>query len=263
MSLLRRFLGVLVFLLSTACFIGCIAGIAGIWLARQDLSDKTRRISARVEVGLERAAAANRGVGRALEKARDDVASVDKELIDFQGDEKNRRPPGVLRRFVWQEVGPRLNELGGRLATVSDAAVMVSSLLQSLQELSLSHTGRINPDRLERLTDRSSQLATSLQRLQAMVGDGDRAVADKEIAAATRDVDLVLRNCQTTVEEWQSDLDTAHAELPRYEAEILGWMTLVAIAVTIVCAWVALSQISLFAHALKWCRGKPTDGANT
>jgi hypothetical protein len=257
MSFLRRFLGFLVLLLSIICFIGCVAGIVGIWIARQDLSERTRKIASLVEVGLGRASAANQDVGRALEKARDDVAKVNQEIVRRDGDEKDRRPPGILRRLVWQEVGPKLNDLGGRLVISSDAAVMVSSLPQSLMDSRLTQTGRINPQTLERLTNRSSQLSASLQKLQAMVGDGDGAVADKEVTPAARDVDLLLRNCQTTVDEWQSDLDTARQELPYLEAEILGWITLVAIVATVVCSWVALSQISLFAHALKWCRGHP------
>jgi hypothetical protein len=263
MNLLRRLLGILVLLLSTACFIGCIAGIVGIWKARQDLSEKTRTISGRLEVGLERASAASRKVGRALEKAREDVAKVNQEFADFQKDEKIKRPPGALRRLVWQEVGPKLNELRGHLASSADAAVVVSSLLQSLQELRLRQTGRINPERLERLTDGSAQLSASVQKFQALVGDVDRGGVDKEIADGAREVDLVLRKCQTVVDEWQSDLDTARAELPHFEAEILGWMTVTAIVVTVVCAWVALSQISFFAHALKWCRGQATDRANS
>lgn len=74
MNLLRRLLGILVLLFSTACLIGCITAIVGIWKARQDLSEKTRTASGRLQVGLERASTANRNVGRALDKARDDVA---------------------------------------------------------------------------------------------------------------------------------------------------------------------------------------------
>ncbi len=254
MNLLRRLLGILVLLLSAVCFISCIAAIVGTWMAREDLAEKTRTIFGRLEVGVERASIVNRNVGQALEKARTNVAKVERERVDFQGDEKTKSPPGAVRRLAWQEVGPRLNELSGRLATSADAAVVVHSLLQSLQELPLSQTGQINPERLERLTDRSAQLSTSVQKLQVLVGDGDR-----EVAEGAREVDHVLQNCQTVVDEWQSDLDTAHAELPHFEAKIINWMTAMAIVVTAACVWVAVSQVSVFAHALNWCRGRATN----
>jgi hypothetical protein len=56
------------------------------------------------------------------------------------------------------------------------------------------------------------------------------------------------------VEDWQSDLDGAREELARVQAEALGWLTLGAVAVSALCAWVGVSQISLFAYAWGWCR---------
>jgi hypothetical protein len=253
MSLFRRFLGFLVLLLSAACFLGCVAGIVLIWEARQDVSDRTQKVVTRIEVGLERALAVTQDLGRALEKARTDVDRVNQGVAASHGDKKNRPPPNILRGLV-KQVAPGLNELGGRLAISSDAAVVVTSLLQSLQELPLSQTGRIDAERLQGLTRESSRLSASLQKLEALVGEGDGTVAE-ETATAGRDVDRVLRKCQTTVADWQSDLESARKELPLVEAEVPRWMTLLAIVVTAVCAWVALSQISLAAHALKWCRG--------
>ena len=52
------------------------------------------------------------------------------------------------------------------------------------------------------------------------------------------------------------DVDAARAELPRLKARILGWLTLLAVAVTVVCTWVGVSKISLFAHGWKWCFGR-------
>jgi len=65
---------------------------------------------------------------------------------------------------------------------------------------------------------------------------------------------VVLQKCQRAVDDWQSDLDGAQQELARIQAEAMGWLTLVAVAVSALCAWVGVSQISLFAHAWGWCR---------
>ena len=116
MHLLRRLLGILVLLLSTVCFIGCIAAIVGAWTARRDLAEKTRTVFGRLDVGLERASAANRNVGRALEKARADVAWFEKELDDFEKGETHR-PPGAARRLIWQELG------GAKLSSAPAAAL--------------------------------------------------------------------------------------------------------------------------------------------
>jgi hypothetical protein len=46
----------------------------------------------------------------------------------------------------------------------------------------------------------------------------------------------------------------AHEGLAYFEAHASGWLTLAMIAGTVLCAWVGVGQISLFAHAWKWFR---------
>jgi hypothetical protein len=256
MRLLLRCAGALVLLLSTVGLVCCVAGVVGVWMLRQTASEKVLNISARIDAGLQRVSLANENVRRALEKARADVAKVSKGSADLGGGaEKGRPATGTLRGLIQRQVGPEINELGGRLATCSDAAVAVTSLLQSFEELAPGQTGRIEPDKLERLADQASQLSAAVQRLQAVVGDEDKGAAEKEVVAAAGEVELVLRKCQATVDHWQSDLDAGPNEILRVKAEILRWLTLIAIAATVICVWVAMSQISLFAHALKWGRG--------
>src|SRR5581483_6993442 len=134
MSLLRRFLGTLVALLSTVGIICCLAGIVGIWMFHQGMSAKVKSITARLDGGLQRVSIANQNVQRALEQARASTGKVSKESTALgSSDEKSRRTGSALRKLVRQQVGPNINSLGVQLATFSDAAAAVSSLLQSFQ----------------------------------------------------------------------------------------------------------------------------------
>jgi hypothetical protein len=255
MSLLRRIVAVMVLLLSAAGALCCLAGGVGVWVFRQAASEKVNTIAARLDVGLQRASVANQNVRRALEKASADVGRASKESADLSGDKaKSRRAAGVLRRSLRQDVLPGVNDLGGRLATCSDAAVAVSSLLGSFQEPTPGQAGRIHPDKLDRLAGQASQVSAAMQRLQAAVGDGDKGATETEVVDASIEVAAVLQRCQQTVDDWQADLDAAREDLPRVKAEALGWLTLGAVAVSLLCAWVGVSQVSLFAHAWGWCR---------
>jgi hypothetical protein len=155
---------------------------------------------------------------------------------------------------IRQEAGPKINEVGARLDTFSDAAVAVSSLLESFQEFTLAETGRVKPEQLARLAGQAMQLSAALQKLQGFIGDGEGPAAEKDVIAAANKVELVLENCQAVVDDMNADLGAARPVLSRLEAKILGWMLLGAVAVTVVASWVAVSQVSLFAHGLKWCR---------
>jgi hypothetical protein len=256
MELLRRLGGAIVLLLSTVGIVSCLAGVVGAWVFRQEASERVQAASARIDVGLQRASAANQNVRRAVGKARADVAEVSTGSGDLgEGGEKGRRASRTLRTVIQKQVGPNIDDLGGRVATLSDAAVAVSSLLQSFQELPPGRTGRINPDQLERWGDEGQQLSAKLRRLEAVVGDGEKETGGREVADAASEVDLILLKCQAKADDWQTDLDGSREKLQHVKAEILGWLTLGAVAVTLLCVWVAAGQVSLFAHALPWCTG--------
>jgi hypothetical protein len=255
MRLLRRTAGVIVLLLSAVGIVCCLAGAVGVWVFRQAASERVNTLSARLDVGLQRASVANQNVRRALETAGADVGRVGKEPAGpGGGNAKSRLGREALRGFLGQVIGPEVNDVGGRLATLSDAAVAVSSLLGSFQELAPGQTGPLKPDKLASLAGQASQLSATVQRLQAVVGDGDKGATDKEVADASSEVAAVLQRCEQTVDDWQSDLDAARQDLPRVKAEALRWLTLGAVAVSVLCAWVGVSQVSLFAHAWGWCR---------
>jgi hypothetical protein len=262
MGLLRRLVAAVVLLLSTVGNVGCVAAILSIWMLSQGVSERVRRVTDKVDVGLQRASAANQNAQIAMEKARADVAHVDKESEDLgDGGKKSRRAARTIRALIQQQAGPSMDELGGRLSTLSDCAVAVSSLLESFQEVPLARASRVDSDQLKRRADEAQRLSSILRRLEETVGDGDSGTSRQEVAAAKSKVDLVLQKCQVTVDAWQSDLDGARDDLVHVKAKLLGWLTCAAIVVMVLCAWVGAGQISLFAHALRWCGGRGGKGS--
>ncbi len=255
MSLLRRFVGTLVALLSTVGIVCCVAGIVGIWMFHQSVSAKVENITARLDGGLQRVSIANQNLQRALEQARSSMGKVSKESTALgSGEEKNRRARSTLRNLVLQQVGPNINNLGVQLATFSDAAAAVSSLLGSFQELPLGKTSFTKFDKMEDWRVQTAQLADTLERLETVVGDGNKESSGQEIAAASSAVDLALQRCQQKVADWQSGIEAAREGLQFVKTGIFGWVTPAAIVVTLFCAWVAVGQISVFALALPWCK---------
>ncbi len=258
MVLLRRSVGALGLILSTVGVVCCAGGVIGIWMFFQDTSERVQKVFARLDVGLQRASAAVDNLQRAVGKARTDVAEAGRESVDLGQDRgKGRRVSRSLKTFIQQKVGPDVEDLGGRLATLSDAAVTVSSLLESLQELLPGRAGRrLEPGQLEHWGEEARQLSTGLRRLEAVVDEGGKETGGQQVAAATGEVDQALQRCQAKADAWQSDLDGVREEFQHVRAKVRGWVTLTAVAVTVLLVWVAAGQVSLFAHALRWLRGR-------
>jgi hypothetical protein len=255
MRLPRRFGGTLVLLLSAAGIIGCAGGIIAVWMCYPGVSEKVQTISARLDVGLQRVSAANQNVRRAIERARADVATVSKESADLGGGgEKGRRASRALRTVIQQQAAPNIDDLSGRLATLSDAAAAVSSLLASFQELPAGPRVRVEPDVLTRRAEEARQLSASLRRLEAALGDGEKGTSSREAAATTSEVDHVLEKCHVAVDRWRSDLDAAREDLARVKAQMVSGQMYVAVAMTVLLVWAAAGQVSLFGRALEWLR---------
>jgi hypothetical protein len=258
MAVLRRLVGALALVLSAVGTLCCVGAIVGVWAFRQKTIDRAEDALARLDVGLQRASAANQNVGRAVRKARADVAEVGKESAAVKkGGEKGRLATRTLKTLIKKKVGPGVEDLSGRLSTLSDAAVVVSSLLQSLQELPAGRIERVKPEQLQQWGEQAEQLSASLRRLEAVVADKGKKTGGQPVAAAAGQVDLVLQRCQETVDAWQSYLDDARGEVGQVRERLPGWLTLGAVAVTVLCGWVAAGQVSLFAHGLRWVRGHP------
>jgi hypothetical protein len=254
MRLLLRFGALMILLLSAVGIIGCASGIIGLWMFYPSVSDKAHTTLARLVVGLQRVSAANQNVRRAIERARADVATASKESADSGGGaEKGRRTSRALRTVI-QQAAPNIDDLGGRLATLSDAAAAVSSLLESFQGLPTGPRLRVEPDLLKRRADEAQQLSASLRRLEAALGDGEKGTSSQEVAARTREVDQVLEKCQVAMDSWQPDLDAALEDLARVKAQMATWLRFGAIAMTVLFVWAGAGQISLFGRALGWLK---------
>jgi chromosome segregation ATPase len=245
-----------VLLLATVGIIGCVAAIVGIWMFHQSGCEKAEKITTRFEGGLQRASVAHQNVQRALEQARASVDEVSKESTALTGrEEKTRRSASAVRKLIRQQVGPNIDNLGVRLATLSDAAAAISSLLESLQESVPFQSGRLRADRMEGWTDQAVQLSAALRRLEAVVDNGDKESNEREVDAASSAVSLALQRCQEKVDEWQAQLEEAREGVRHIRREILGWWTLAAIMGSFLCGWVALGQVSLLVHVVQWWRG--------
>lgn len=245
MRFLRRLLGAVVLLLSTLVFVGSVVGVVAVWKLRQDAVQRVEDVTARLDAGLDRAVAAAQPVHRSLETIHKDVEQVKTDTEDLEpGKEKNRLVAAYFRTVAQ------------RLATYADASGTAASLLREVREVPFAQSGLIDPDRVDRAAGRAAQLAASARKLQTDLGGEDKQLTEQELLAAASEADAGLQTCGEMVTGWQSDVGAMRAELPAIKSRVLHGLTLSALALTVLCAWVGVSQVSLFAHGWKWYRGR-------
>jgi hypothetical protein len=240
--------------LATVGLAACVAASVAVWTHRQKANDKVQTISTRVESSLERLSGLTKEAKRALQKARAELDRVNRESARLEGNADQRRPAAIaVRALVRQDISPKLNDLGPRLATLSDAAVVIASLLESLEDLPELQRRGVSADKVKQLAELAGQLPGPLRKLESLVNDDGQPPTRGEVAAAAGEVDRLLERSETTVDGWQSDLDAANSEVQRVKTESWTWLTYFAIGVTVLSVWMGLGQLSLWVHAWKWC----------
>lgn len=255
MALFQRSTGVLLLILASLGIVACIAGVVGVWIVFANTSSRVTSISEKVDAGLERVSTGNNKVRRALDRAREDVAEVRKGSTRLgTGTDRNGAVAQALRIYVREQAGPNLNELSGRLITLSDTAVAVSALLDSAQDLRSNEDAQLTSEELEEWSAEARQLSGILRRLETAVGSGEVAANPTEIADATGEVDRVLQRCQARVDGWQSDLDSTREDVRRARENLIGWLTTSAVVVTVLLVWIGAGQVSLLVHGRRWSR---------
>jgi hypothetical protein len=118
MRILRQFVGTMVLPLSTVGIVCYVARIIDTWKFCLYASARVEKVSAGLDVGLQRASAAIQNVQYAVGKAHAEVGKVSKESADLAGSgEKSRRASRTLQTLIQQQVAPYIDDLGARLAT--------------------------------------------------------------------------------------------------------------------------------------------------
>jgi hypothetical protein len=255
MVLLRRLSGAILLFFSSIGTLCCALVIVGIWVGQQKASQKIQGVSDRLDTGLQRASMANQNVRRALDKAVADVRSVDEKAAELRGGgDKGARAARAVRTLIQQKAAPDVDDLGGRLDMLADAAAVASSLLQTVREVAPERGIPIDSDQLKQRAGEAQRVAVLLHHLENAMDDENQPASNEEMKDTMSQVELVLQNCQETVDHWQEQIDSIREDLANITRKTINWLTFAAIGVTVIFAWVGLGQICLFARGLRWLR---------
>jgi hypothetical protein len=255
MVLLRRLCGVIVLFFSFVGILSCALVITGIWIGHQKASQKIQAVSDRFDGGLQRASAANQNLRNALDKALADMRSVDEKAVELRaGGEKGARAARAVRTIVQQKAAPDVDDLGGRLDMLADAAAVASSVLQTVREVAPVRGVPIDADQLKQRSGEAKRVSVLLHRLENALEDENNQTSSDDVKDTVSQVELVLQKCQETVDQWQEQIDSIREDLANITRKTIAWLTFAAVATTAVFAWIGLGQICLFARGLRWLR---------
>jgi hypothetical protein len=249
----KRILAGLVLLLSAAGLLLSLAAGAGVWVVKGPVTDKATHTFARVEAALD---VADQG----LEHARTSLDRAVERLDAARAEEKQRAAaskPGRARRLVartlQQQLAPEVGNAHEKLHTVAEAAVLVNTVLEDLGNFPLLSRTGLDLDGLAELNGRLGEVAPRAWELSRLLGESGAPAPDADTQLSR--IDRALKTMRAKITEYEAQVASVRQRTEQLKSQTLPWITPAAILVSLVCFWVALSQLSLLCRAWSWLRG--------
>jgi hypothetical protein len=261
MKVCKRIAAGLAILVSAAMLLLSLGGSIAIWIVKEPVTTKLTGGFDRIDHALDVADEYLTQVKSSLARAAERLDSARQEQRQLA---QQSQPSNAVRRFlartVQQRIAPELGDAHNKLHTVAEAAVVVNSVLEDVGNFPLLPGLGVDIDRLAEMNNRLADVGPAAWELSRLFGESE-LTADAAGAQLSR-IEQVLQRMQELIAEYESRLTQLRQRIKDLKAHTLPWITPVSILISAVCAWIALSQISLMSHAWSWWKRCGYDGPN-
>jgi hypothetical protein len=255
MRVCKRALAGLVLLIATAGLLLSLGAGVGIWIVKGPVTDRATHVFERINAALDVADQGLDQVKASLARAAERLDNVKEEQAKLaQEPRRGNVARRLLARTVQQRVAPELGVAHETLHTVAHAAVVVNSVLEDVGNLPLLSVAGLDLGDLTGINSSLSQVESSAWELGRLLGepppDTDADPANPQLSR----VEQTLNTLRGLIAAYEPQLAQVRQRAEQLQSATLRWFTPAAVLVSLVCFWIALSQISLLCHAWSWWR---------
>jgi hypothetical protein len=253
MKVLVRILAAVVLLLGAAALLLSVAGGIGIWIVKGPATAKATRVFERIDAALDIAdqalAQGNTSLARAAERL-DNSREEHRRLA--QQPMPNTALLRTLSRTVQRTVAPEIGNAHEKLHTVAEAAVVVNAVLEDVGNLPFLSVTGLDIDRLTEMNSGLADVGPAAWELSRLLGEPepDSGAARNQLSR----VEQSLVSVRGMIGEFERPLTEVRQRTEALKARTLPWITPASLLISLACFWIALSQLSVLAHAWSWWR---------
>jgi hypothetical protein len=253
MSVWKRIAAGLILLLAAAGFLVALAGGIGVWIIKDPVTERATRVFGRIDTALHVADQALKHAKTSLAKAAEHLDSVREEQRNLarqpQPDSAVRR---TLARKVQRGVAPGLGNAHDKLNTVAEAAAVVNSVLEDVRTLPFASTSGLDVAPLKEINSQLSTVESSAWELNRLLSEPRPGSAPDPVNPQVSQVEQALTRLRALLDDYEPRLTQVSQRAEQVKSRTFAWITPAAVLISLGCFWIALSQVSVLAHALSW-----------
>jgi hypothetical protein len=253
MVICKRIVALLTILLGTAGLLLSLAAGIGVWVVKGPVTDHATHVFERIEDALDLADQgldhANTSLARAVER----LGSAKEEQRKLAQAPQKTGPLGrLLARTVQQKIAPEIGDAHETLHSVAEAAVVVNSVLEDIGNFpSLSIPG-LDLGRLTELNTRLSEVGPAAWELSRLLTERDLNSDSDAVRTQASRIEQALTTMRGSIAEYASQVTQVRQRTQELKSWTLPWITPAAAIVSLICLWIALSQVIVLAYARSW-----------
>jgi hypothetical protein len=255
MLVCKRILAGLTFLLATVGLLLSLAGGIGVWLVKEPVTERATWVFERIGAALDAA-------DENLDHAQTSLARAAKSLKKARADQREiaQQPQraGTLRqmvaRTVQRSIAPELSNAHEKLHTVAEAAVVVNSVLEDVGSFPFLSVSGLEVESLNEMNSGLAKVSPMAWQLSRLLGEPAGGSEGDGTGARLSRIDQTLKTAQRLIAGYKTQVTQVRQRAEALKSQTLSWITPAAVLVSLICFWIALSQVSLLCHAWSWSR---------
>lgn len=258
----KRWLFVVLVVISVFMLILSLAGIVGTWIVSTQLSSGLVSIATQAE---NRVTRVNQGLDRldeALTQTRDQIALVESDLQALGDDvEQNKPLLSSISSRLDVDLGSVFDNIRGIMGTIQESVAALNSGIEAINAIPFVSLPSPELSRIEKLSQDLEDLNTGVQELQATIEQRRTEVIRETVSILTEPTSRIITTIDriqvgiTTISDLLGDIQ---ARLIDFKSTITRLLTGVAVFLTLILSWAVFSQVALVVLGWRYLSGDDT-----
>ena len=251
----QRVLVITAIVISALVAVLAFATVVGAWIVSPTIANFVIGLSVTAEK-------TSQGIQRSVQRAdtginnlRDEIDSVHQAVAAVS---QNVADEGLVRQLLPEAKEARLDAAIGNIVevttTIRDSIGAALDLYQTVNRIPFVNLPEPDPAKVEKITTGVAEIKQDIQDVRDGIAQvrAKQAAAISRINTVTERVDTRLENVQTELNQFNDTLARIENTAKQIRSGISWWLTLGALAITLVFGWVIFTQVMFI--RMMWAR---------
>jgi methyl-accepting chemotaxis protein len=260
MSTFKRILLYAGMVISVIMLLLGLAGVIGTWYVNTPVTETILAVLAPINAALLRVEGISAETVAALTQVSDALEAADQRVQDLGSTvTETNILVAAVSEIVGEDVQPKIDEAGDNIRAVYDTLVAIEEAMQSFNAIPFVGVDAPGSEEITRLRTGMEETALTLrdfrQDLQQQKAEAVAQAVDRVTQPLNR-MNSRVGEIRGEVSDVEARAGAASDRLTYVQSQVPRWVDIVSIIITLILAWIMLSQVAVFVLCLKYLQGK-------